>query len=420
MLADNLVTEGGKIAFVLPATGMSGSSWNGIRQLLATKYDVEIVISSHDPENPCMSYDTDMAEVLVVARKSKKNGRVSGRARFVNLRKRPNSETEALAVANAIRRQNRASILSIDQPPVGGSSLMLGNDEWGVSVEAPIDKLTWLGARWLNAECSRFAYSLKNGILWNVDASQHVANLSIRPMEEVYEISPHHRQIRSSSSPFDISESWRVGIKFPALWHYSEDVQDGLTAQPNAALLLKAGREHMNVWQHAGTLHTTPDVRSTSQPIAAVLTENPTLGVRSWFTLRVIGDTVPFKFNREIAASLWLNSTFGLLFHASYSVRSQLGRSTAGRTTLRSLPTLDVRQLQDWQLDAAESVFRDIRDVRFRPFYMCVVDENRINLDERLVREVLGLGDAAVKAVARIRMLLAQEPSIYGNNQPAR
>lgn len=85
---------------------------------------------------------------------------------------------------------------------------------------------------------------------------------------------------------------------------------------------------------------------------------------------------------------------------------------------LRTLPTLDVRHLADWQLDAAETVFRDFRDVQFEPFYRLNLDPARIKLDERLVKEVLGLSNEAVDAVACIRTLLASEPSIYGNKKP--
>ena len=50
--------------------------------------------------------------------------------------------------------------------------------------------------------------------------------------------------------------------------------------------------------------------------------------------------------------------------------------------------------------------------------HKCAVDKNRIELDERLVRDVLGLGDDAVASVARLRTLLASEPSIHGSKVP--
>ena len=85
---------------------------------------------------------------------------------------------------------------------------------------------------------------------------------------------------------------------------------------------------------------------------------------------------------------------------------------------LESLTTLEVRKLEAWQLEEAETIWRDFRDRKFQPFHQCAVDPVRIELDERLVREVLGLGEDAVAAVARLRTLLASEPSIHGSKKP--
>ncbi len=41
-----------------------------------------------------------------------------------------------------------------------------------------------------------------------------------------------------------------------------------------------------------------------------------------------------------------------------------------------------------------------------------------IELDQRVVRDLLDLGEDAVASVARLRMLLAGEPSIHGSKQP--
>ena len=38
-------------------------------------------------------------------------------------------------------------------------------------------------------------------------------------------------------------------------------------------------------------------------------------------------------------------------------------------------------------------------------------------MDERVVRDLLGLGDDAVASVDRLRTLLASEPSIHGSKQ---
>ena len=85
---------------------------------------------------------------------------------------------------------------------------------------------------------------------------------------------------------------------------------------------------------------------------------------------------------------------------------------------LETLVTLDVQRLTAWQLDEAQAIWRDFRERRFQPFHHCAVDPARIELDQRVIGDLLGLGDDAQAAVARLRRLLAMEPSIHGAKQP--
>ena len=86
---------------------------------------------------------------------------------------------------------------------------------------------------------------------------------------------------------------------------------------------------------------------------------------------------------------------------------------------LESLSTLDVRKLEAWQLEEAQEIWRDFRDRKFLSFHQCAVDPARIELDQRIVRDLLGLGEDAVAAVARLRSLLAADQSIHGSKKPA-
>ncbi len=418
VLADRITKEQGRIAFVLPATCQSGTSWRQVRKLLSQKYHVEYVISSHDPNAPSMSYDTSIAEILLVASKLPRKSPELGRGRFVNLWRRPNTQTEAVALARAIRRAP-VHLQSIDEPPVGGYDLMLGNDKWGEIVEAPLGEAQWIGSRWKHAKVAQYAISLLKGQLWDADGTSVVASLSIRSLSSIAGISPYHLQIKGTSGAFDISKGWDSSVQHPSLWHCSAKIHRGIINDPDARLSPKPRTNHQELWSQSGYLHITPDVGYGSQRIHAATTRIPTLGVRSWHTLQVLDDDETKRQNRELALALWLNSTFGMLCHANHSNRSQAGRGLGSRTMLTTLPTLDVRQLDDWQLAAAEEVFRELREVQFEPFYRLNVDRNRIRLDERLVREVLGLDEDALEAVARIRSLLASEPSIHGNKQPA-
>ena len=85
---------------------------------------------------------------------------------------------------------------------------------------------------------------------------------------------------------------------------------------------------------------------------------------------------------------------------------------------LEDLPALDVRELDTWQLEAAEAIWRDLADREFESFHRCAVDPARIELDRRVVRDMLGLESDAEMTIRRLRLLLASEPAIHGHKSP--
>ena len=142
------------------------------------------------------------------------------------------------------------------------------------------------------------------------------------------------------------------------------------------------------------------------------------LGINTWFTARAQEENPTLGSQRELALTLWCNSTLGLMLQANHANAVQLARGIGNKGMLEKLPTLDVRQLQPWQLDEAQSIWRELSNRKFESFHKCAVDPVRIELDERIVRDLLGLGDDAVATVARLRTLLAVEPSIHGSKKP--
>ena len=151
VLADRVVKRGGRIAMVLPVTALFGESWREVRGMLAAKYDIEFVVSSHDPSLRTWSYDTGIAETLLVARKLREGEQPSRRGRFVNLWRAPRLETDALALVRAINAVTSSPLLRSDGPPVGGSPLMIGGEQWGECVDGPVGKEPWASARWKRA-----------------------------------------------------------------------------------------------------------------------------------------------------------------------------------------------------------------------------------------------------------------------------
>ncbi|UBF19622.1 type IIG restriction modification enzyme [Halorubrum tailed virus 10] len=66
-LADKFLNEGGRIAAVIPATVLNKSTDSGVREMLLNDYDIEYIFARED--NPNFSEDTDLREVMIIARK---------------------------------------------------------------------------------------------------------------------------------------------------------------------------------------------------------------------------------------------------------------------------------------------------------------------------------------------------------------
>ena len=422
VLADRLIKPGGRLALVLPVTALAGESWRQVRAMLANRYAIELVVSSHDPELRSMSYDTNIAEVLLTARRLRADERAPRRGGFVNLWRAPQRETEALALANAINAASTAVHRS-DGPPAGGSPLFVGGrepeDQWGELLDGPVHDGPWTAARWKHGQTGQFAAALERGELWDAAGIHVIArNIPIAPMVDVCHVGPQHRRIRGSLGVFDGYHGWDAQAQFPALWAHSEKVHKGLLAEPNARLFPQPGRDHGPIWSQAGTLQVTCDVRYNSQRVMATRTTVRTLGMSTWHTLRVREADSSVGTQRETALALWLNSTFGLLQHASHANRTQYGRGRGNMGMLETMPTLDVRQLQPWQLDEAQTIYRDFQDRTFQSFHHCAIDPTRTDLDRRILSDLLALPPETQTTLTRLQLLLATDPSIHGTKQP--
>lgn len=106
---DRYVKGGGRLALVLPKALLSGVAWGETRQLFGRSYGLECLIVSHEPDRWNFSENTDLSEVLVVAKKMaevRPGKRRSPDVICVNLWKNPKTVFEALGVAHALASES--------------------------------------------------------------------------------------------------------------------------------------------------------------------------------------------------------------------------------------------------------------------------------------------------------------------------
>ena len=101
-----------------------------------------------------------------------------------------------------------------------------------------------------------------------------------------------------------------------------------------------------------------------------------------------------------------------------HSSKQHPGRGIITKTTLATLPVLDVTALTPAQLASAARIFDDTCQLPLKPLHELHLDDNRKLIDRRFYGEVLNLPDALLRddgPLDILRVKLAQEPSIRGS-----
>ncbi len=419
VLASEKVKAGGRIAFVLPSTALTGSRWSPVREMLLRDFNVEWVVVSHDVRSRhaterlpgrlfvAFSESTRIAETLIVATKKGYEAAKSVRCtRFVNLRRNPDEPIEAMALARSLLESLRLT------PSADQQEIRLGDSMWGEVLtikQAELDSAAWTLATFMQGRLAEVANALSGEGIWRAGDNEYP--IPITRLEEVCDLGPYHMQVKNPMHGlFEIVETedpTRAGS--PAIWHHRSGHITTLETGANARLQArpeKDAHKQSEMLARASRLQLAGELRHAPQRLAAVLTEQAMLGVRSWITLSPKQPSA----GKEEALCLWLNGTLGLLLRIVHANRPYLGRSGMPHELARKLPVLDVDRLTEDQLEAARSLFRNLRYKPLQGFADLGSDPVRRELDHRFFNEVLGYwADAELDSLAD---MLNREPTL--------
>ena len=184
-----------------------------------------------------------------------------------------------------------------------------------------------------------------------------------------------------------------------------------LVVEPDSRGEVREGRTKKaeSAWNTATRLHFNRDFRLNSQSLAACLTPEAAIGGTAWPNFRVEGDR-----RREEALALWANTTPGLISFWWVGTRQQQGRARLTISQLPALPALDVRTLDDGQLEQAERLFAEFAERDFLPANEAYRDQTRQALDRAVLCGLLGLPDSILQPLEALRLQWCEEPSVHG------
>ena len=409
-LADKKLKPGGILALVLPLSAAAGLSWQGFRQMLAADYtDLEVLSIAANGRDMSFSSDTGMAECLVVARKLREGETPAEQARFISLNRRPPGFAAA-AVVNGIL--STVEIRSVADGPYGGTPLMVGDEQVGEMLTAPIQATgpPWGSVRISDHSLAQVSHALTLSELWLPRESKGL-KLPISPLGQIGSLGLVSRDINGPKprGAFD-KIAFSPTATYPALWNHDAAKETKIVCQPDSALRVRMGMEQKAgaTWQVASRAHLNTEFTFGSQPLAVALTENDAMGGRVWPNVK-FADT---RF--DCAFSLWGNATLGLVSYWWHSARQQSSKATVSVRTAESLPVLDLRTLTEAQLVKAQEIFEEFRDKELLPAYLADADPNRALLDRRVICDLLGFDETVYQGVRRLAAKWCAEPSVHG------
>ena len=398
-LADKHLEVGGRLAFVLPAALASGEAWGPTRQLLADNYHLETVVSSHDAERPNFSENTDLSELLFIARKLDSDEK-PGRTTYISLWRNPRSIHEAMHLANAI--EHVGSVVGIEESGITGAMSGEGKLAELMTLPAASPDDIWLGALFAQVELLRIAWHLSRGRL-SLPGSTEKTPIPLCQLSDLGALGPDRKRIHEG---FKVTKSdW---TPFPGFWGHKSDEVVTIAQTPNCKLLEwkdspRGPHYGSHLWQRAGRILLVERLWPITHSVLAVGFEEKVLG-NTWWAL----DDSQLDEPQRKALLVWLNSTLSLLFYFGRRAVTRSAWMQMKQPAWESMPVLDVRSLTQEQLTTLANAYDEAASQSLAPLAQLNTDPVRISIDEALCT-VLDL-----PLLAPVRALLAREPGLTG------
>jgi hypothetical protein len=385
---------------------VSGVAWERTRELIGSRYHLEYLIVSHEAGHYNFSENTDLSEVLVLARQREGHEPSKGRrvVTCVNLWQQPRTAVESLSLARSLS-EGVAPDLVRGQ---GALQLAIGQKKLGEAVSVPwpaMSDASWgFAVAFAQAELLRALYHLRRGELY-LPRKGLRGEVKLVSLGELGELGFDRRDIH------DGFQSAVGKTAFPAFWCHAAAGVFAMEQVPNMYLepLAKAkpGR-HLkratDLWNKAGRLLIAERVRLNTARVVSVRLTEPVLS-NVWWTF-LPNEAMPDGDHGEKALALWLNSTLGIIMLLGQREETAGAWVQFKKPVLGAMPVLDVRGIGGRRLTELATAYDRLASQGLRPLPDMEGDATRIAIDEA-VAETLGLPDLGI-----LRQLLSREPIV--------
>ena len=395
-LADQRLKPGGRLAMILPAALVSGEAWGLTRQLLVERYHLEVVISSYDSDRWYFSENTNISEVMFIARK-RQNGETLEPTTYLNLWRNPTSVFEALDLVERLKTRPEGVIRSLS-----------GSMGEVLTLPAPIGDENWQGALFSRGELARVFMALRQGKLKYSGHPEVLIHLC--SIDQLGQLGPDLRRLHEA---FDRNKDFLT--PYPAFWDHKSELVRTIRQQPNCWLSPRTTPYYADrsvtsnyaeypyhLWTMSADLLLAERIRGNTHRLLSVSMNEPVLS-NTWWELKT--DLLP---EQHKALLLWLNGSLSLLTFFGRRVIAQGAWMTMKKPAWLAMPVLDVRTLSDEQTASLAVAYDTLCTQELQALAKLNHDPVRKAIDDAL-SAALGLPD-----LAPLRAMLAQEPGLTG------
>jgi hypothetical protein len=385
---------------------LSGVSWEKVREMLLDKYHIEYIITSYETNNQWnFSENTDLSEILLVARKRKSNEN-SGFTLFVNLWKKPSNELESIHLGSQLKQlYEGAKLYDIENSNASPHHLKLHGKKIGEVYSAMLEDNNFgVYNIFSQMELNRVMLLLRKGIVYLPDQGV-VDNIRLTTLSKIgAEIGPDRRQVHTV---FKVGGGEAYSF-YKAFWGYDSNLINTISQKPNAYLEPKNAEQARELWKRRGKLLIVERAWLSSYTVLAVYLEDDVLSNVWW----------PVKLDDNVAKilALWMNSTFGFLLLLSIAEVTRGPWVDFKKEYLWEMPVLDVNKLGQKEKSALLELYnkqldgKKISELRFKALPQEFAEPSARKIIDEEICKILGL---ELKLETLYKML-SKEPMLTG------
>ena len=374
LLADELGKDSGstfaKVMSVAEGTGVSAQP---ARAYLNEKWQVETVVTSHDPRRIYFSENTSITESLLVARR-RERGESPGPTKFINLANNPVTAFEALGLAKDIEQDDLTN---------------WGTVQWN-SVDA-MARGDWLPLVFYDPRLTTAARLLRHGM-----------GAVLTPLGDMARVSPPGQGVREVFRRV----SARQSPDMRALWRHESEERVTMRAEPDRIITPKRGKEQTaeRYWEQRSNLLLSSRFYPSTVATPTVYSDTPILG-SAWIPVTPNDFEIdPIKIMK--AWCVWGNSSAGIISFIAISQR-KLTYPSFSMDGLRTLPFPDPANCPD-AIELLAETYDELRDSQLLPLPNAHDCQVRSAIDASVARTFTHRFDD----IEEWRHLVATEPNV--------